>query len=339
MSDLINPQDTEILLYTTENNTVKVDVIFHSESFWMSQKKMAALFGVTIPTINEHLKNIFSNNELDEDSVIRKFRITATDGKNYKTQYYNLDAIISVGYRVNSHKATQFRIWATQTLKEFIIKGFVMDDERLKQGKLFGQDYYEELLERIREIRTSERRFYQKITDIYAQCSADYDASSDVTKQFYATVQNKLHWAIHGNTAAELIKSRVDSAKPFMGLTSWKNSPKGKILKSDVSIAKNYLDVSEIDELNLIAVMYLDYAELQAKKQRLMKMTDWAGKLDAFLSFNEYELLNGSGTVSAKVAKALAEKEFEVFRVEQDKQHQSDFDRLLEEMKGDKDES
>lgn len=339
MSDLINPQDTEILLYTTENNTVKVDVVFHDESFWMSQKKMAALFGVTIPTINEHLKNIFLNNELDENSVIRKFRTTASDGKNYKTQYYNLDAIISVGYRVNSNKATQFRIWATQTLKEFIIKGFVMDDERLKQGKLFGEDYYEELLERIREIRTSERRFYQKITDIYAQCSADYDASSDVTKQFYATVQNKLHWAIHGNTAAELIKNRVDSAKPFMGLTSWKNSPKGKILKSDVSIAKNYLDVSEIDELNLIAVMYLDYAELQAKKQRLMKMTDWAGKLDAFLSFNEYELLNGSGTVSAKVAKALAEKEFEVFRVEQDKQHQSDFDRLLEEMKDKKDES
>ena len=333
MNQLINTKDAEILLYATDNGAVKVDVLFHEESFWMSQKKMADLFDVKQPAISKHLKNIFESNELIENSVHSILEYTAPDGKNYKTQYYNLDAIIAVGYRVNSRQATQFRIWATQTLKEFITKGFVMDDERLKQGKQFGKDYFDELLERIREIRASERRFYQKITDIYAQCSADYDASSETTKQFYSTVQNKLHWAIHGNTAAELIVNRVDSAKPFMGLTNWKNSPKGKVLKSDVSIAKNYLQESEIDELNLVTVMYLDYAELQAKKQRLMKMSDWVGKLDAFLSFNDYELLVGSGKVSAKVAKALAEKEYEVFRIGQDKQHQSDFDRLLEEMK------
>jgi hypothetical protein len=220
MNSLNKAQNAEILLYSTADGIIKVDVVFQGESFWLSQKKMAELFGVQRPAITKHLKNIFENKELEEDSVCSKMEHTAADGKNYKIQYYNLDAIIAVGYRVNSHQATQFRIWATQTLKEFIIKGFVIDDERLKQGKQFGKDYFDELLERIREIRASERRFYQKITDIYAQCSADYDTSSHTTKLFYATVQNKLHWAIHGNTAAELIKNRVNSRKPFMGLSN-----------------------------------------------------------------------------------------------------------------------
>ncbi len=307
-----------------------MDVLYRDESFWLTQKRMAELFGVQRPAITKHLKNIFETRELVEDSVCSILEHTAADGKTYRTQYYNLDAIIAVGYRVNSRQATQFRIWATQTLKEFIIKGFVLDDERLKQGQRFGQDYFDELLERIREIRASERRFYQKITDIYAQCSADYDPHAEVTQTFYATVQNKLHWAIHGHTAAELIRERADSAKPHMGLKTWKNAPKGKILKTDVNVAKNYLDEKELDELNHIVVMYLDYAELQAKKQRLMKMSDWVDKLDAFLRFNDYEILDNPGQVSAKVAKELAEKEYAAFRVEQDKAFESDFDRLVE---------
>lgn len=244
---------------------------------------------------------------------------TAPDGK---TQYYNLDAIIAVGYRVNSKQATQFRIWATQTLRDFIIKGFVLDSQRLKNGQHFGKDYFDELLEKIREIRASERRFYQKITDIYAECSADYDPKSKITQTFYATVQNKLHRAIHGHTAAEIIKARADN----MGLTTWENAPQGKILKSDVSVAKNYLTHKELDELNHIIVMYLDYAELQAKKQRLMKMQDWVEKLDAFLRFNDYEVLDNPGKVSAQVAKTLAEKEYKKFSIEQDKKYRSDFD-------------
>jgi len=329
MKQLVHVNDTEILLYSTPDGIVKIDVIFQDETFWMSQKKIAALFGVQRPAITKHLKNIFESNELNEDSDRSILEHTATDGKNYKTQYYNLDAIIAVGYRVNSYQATQFRIWATQTLKEYIIKGFVMDDDRLKQGKAFGKDYFDELLERIREIRVSERRFYQKITDIYAQCSADYDAQSKTSNTFYATVQNKLHWAIHGNTAGELLKQRADSKQPNMGLSTWKNAPKGKILKSDVATAKNYLNENELDELNHVVAMYLDYAELQAKKQRLMKMEEWVTKLDAFLTFNDYDILQNAGKVSAKVAKQLAEKEYESFRVMQDQQHQSDFDRLV----------
>lgn len=230
-------------------------------------------------------------------------------------------------------QATQFRIWATQTLKEFIIKGFILDSERLKQGAHFGKDYFDELLEKIREIRASERRFYQKITDIYAQCSADYNPASEITQTFYATVQNKLHWAIHGMTAAEVIKQRADKDKPHMGLTTWENAPKGKVLKSDVAIAKNYLNEQELKELNHVVVMYLDYAELQAKKQRLMKMEAWAEKLDAFLRFNDYEVLDNPGNVSAEIAKVLAEKEYEQFRIEQDRQHKSDFDKLIEQSK------
>lgn len=266
------PVETEILLYHSDDGSVKIDVLYQDETIWLTQKKMGLLFDVQTPAINKHLKNIFESGELNEKSVISILEITAADGKKYSTQFYSLDAIIAVGYRVSSKKATQFRIWATATLKEFIIKGFVLDDQRLKNGSKFGKDYFDELLERIREIRASERRFYQKITDIYAGCSADYDPDSDLSQKFYATVQNRLHWAIHGQTAAEVIYSRADHKKPKMGLTSWKNSPKDKILKSDVAIAKNYLTESELKELNHVVTMYLDYAELQATKNRLMTM-------------------------------------------------------------------
>jgi hypothetical protein len=305
-----------------------IEVFFEQETFWLSQKKMAELFNVSLPTINEHLQNIFNTSELDKDSVIRNFRITAADGKNYNTQFYQLDAIIAVGYRVNSIEATRFRPWATRTLREFIIKGFLLDDERLKQGKNFGKDYFEELLERIREIRASERRFYQKITDIYAQCSIDYDPSAEVTLTFYKTVQNKLHWAVVGHTAAEIIYERVDAAKPNMGLTTWKNAPDGKILKTDVSIAKNYLQVEEMDELNRVVTMYLDYAENQAKRNIAMSMADWVQKLDAFLAFNDYNTLKNTGSVSHEVAKKLAEEQYEQYRIVQDRVFESDFDKL-----------
>lgn len=269
------PPFNDILLYATADGSVRVDVLYEDETFWLSQKKMAELFGVEVNTINYHLKEIFKSGELEEHSVIRNFRTTAADGKNYNTQFYNIDAIIAVGYRVNSHRATQFRIWSTKTLKEYIVKGFVLDDERLKQGKRFGKDYFDELLERIREIRASERRFYQKITDIYAECSVDYDAKSEQTQGFYKTVQNKLEWAITGKTAAEIIAARASSDKPNMGLTTWKNAPSGKVLKSDVGVAKNYLAEPELKELNRIVSMYLDYAENQAARQKPMKMSDW----------------------------------------------------------------
>jgi hypothetical protein len=326
------PQFNDILLYATADGSVRVDVLYEDETFWLSQKKMAELFGVEVNTINYHLKEIFKSGELEEHSVIRNFRITAADGKNYNTQFYNIDAIIAVGYRVNSARATQFRIWATQTLKEYIVKGFVLDDERLKQGKRFGKDYFDELLERIREIRASERRFYQKITDIYAECSVDYDAKSEQTQGFYKTVQNKLEWAITGKTAAEIIAARASSDKPNMGLTTWKNAPSGKVLKSDVGIAKNYLEEPELKELNRIVSMYLDYAENQAARQKPMKMSDWIEKLDAFLKFNDYEVLQNAGSVSAEVAKSLAEKEYEKFRVAQDQRYESDFDREVKKM-------
>ncbi len=329
------PQFNDLLLYTTPDGGVKVDVIYEGETFWLSQKKMAELFGVDVRTVSEHLQNIYKTGELVEDATIRKFRIVQTEGSREVTrevEFYNLDAIIAVGYRVNSQRATQFRIWATQTLKEFILKGFVLDDERLKQGKRFGKDYFDELLERIREIRASERRFYQKITDIYAECSMDYDPKSELTQTFYKTVQNKLEWAITGKTAAELIAERAGAGKPNMGLLTWKNAPAGKILKSDVSVAKNYLDEKELTELNRIVSMYLDYAENQAARQKYMTMKDWVEKLDAFLKFNEYEVLQNAGTVSAEVAKSLAEKEYEKFRVVQDQQYESDFDKEVKKL-------
>lgn len=321
--------ENEILLYTTPDGDVRIDVLYRDENIWLTQKRMAELFDVNIRTISEHLQNIFASQELDKDSVIRIFRNTAEDGKQYPTQFYNLDAIIAIGYRVNSKKATSFRVWATKILRDFIIKGFALDSERLKNGPKFGKDYFNELLEKIREIRASERRFYQKITDIYAECSADYDPNSEITKQFYAKVQNKLYWAIYGLTAAELIYSRVDHKKTNMGLTTWKDGPGNKIHKSDVSTAKNYLTEKELSELNHIVSMYLDYAELQAKKHRLMKMQNWVEKLDAFLLFNGYEVLKDAGKVSTEVAKALAEGEYEKYRVVQDKLHESDFDELI----------
>ena len=322
--------DGELILYQTQEGRVRVEVLYESETFWLNQKKIAELFGVEIPTISYHLKEIFESGELRQASTVRRIQRVQTEGKRQvrrEIEFYNLDAIISVGYRVNSTQATQFRIWATQTLREFVIKGFVLDDERLKLNKRFGKDYFDQLLERIREIRASERRFYLKITDIYEQCSIDYDPDAELTKAFFKTVQNKLHWAVTGQTAAELIAARADAAKPTMGLTNWKNAPTGKILKSDISVAKNYLIETEIKELERIVSMYLDYAENQASRQIPMKMADWTSRLDAFLRFNEYEVLTNAGTVSAEVAKQLAEEQYGHFRVRQDKAFESDFEK------------
>lgn len=330
------PQFNDILLYTAPSGAVKIEVIFEGETFWLSQRKMGELFGKDVRTINEHLQNIFAEGELPPEATIRKIRIVQTEGNREvarEVDFYNLDAIIAVGYRVNSYQATQFRIWATKTLKEFIIKGFVLDDERLKQGRHFGKDYFDELLERIREIRASERRFYQKITDLYAQCSIDYDPKSETTTLFYKTVQNKLEWAITGQTAAEIIASRTGAEKPNMGLSTWKNAPGGKILKSDVSVAKNYLSESELSALNRIVTMYLDYAENQAARQISMRMQDWIEKLDAFLRFNEYDILQDAGKVSHEVAKALAEKAYEQYRIQQDENYESDFDKEIKRLK------
>lgn len=326
-------QEPNFLLYTTPNGNVNVEIFLKDENIWLTQEKIAGLFGVDRSVITKHLRNIFRSGELQENSVCANFAHTADDGKIYQTKFYNLDAIISVGYRVNSAKATHFRIWATERLKEHIIKGFTIDDERLKDPRhIFGKDYFEELLERIRDIRSSERRFYQKITDIYAQCSADYNPDEKITKQFFATVQNKLHWAVSHQTAAEIIHARVDSGKPNMGLKSWKNAPKGKIRKTDVGIAKNYLNEKELDHLNRIVTMYLDYAELQAAKGHTMYMKDWVKKLDAFLQFNEEEILQDVGNVTHEVAVALAEKEFEKFNKMQDTLLESDFDKVVKKM-------
>lgn len=332
-------KESEIILYTTPQGDVKIEIHFQEETFWLSQQKMAELFDVDRSTISRHLKNIFKEGELDEKVVCAEIAHTtlhgAIEGKTQKTttKFYNLDAIISVGYRVNSYNATQFRIWATKTLREYIIKGFVMDDKRLKQGKNFGKDYFDELLERIRSIRASERRFYQKITDIYAQASIDYDANAPVTRKFFQTVQNKLHWAITGKTAAEIIRLRADAQKPNMGLTTWKHAPEGKILKSDTQIAKNYLEEDEIKSLERIVTMYLDYAENQAERQIPMKMKDWVEKLDAFLQFNDYEVLQDAGKVTAAVAKQLAEEEYKKFAPIQDKEYLSDFDKEIKKLK------
>jgi hypothetical protein len=325
-------QQGNVIFYTTPKQQIRVEVHFEDETFWLTQKRMAELFGVQVPAIAKHLKNIFAEGELLENSVISILETTASDGKRYQTQFYNLDAIIAVGYRVNSAEATQFRIWATQVLKEYIIKGFVLDDERLKNGKQFGKDYFAELLERIREIRASERRFYQKITDIYSQCSIDYDAKAEITQTFFKTVQNKLHFAITGMTAAEIIRSRADSDKPGMGLKTWKNSPDGKILRTDVTIAKNYLDEKELRNLNRIVTMYLDFAEVQAEREIPMKMMDWVEKLDAFLQFNGYELLHDAGRVRKAVADKLALEQYEKYRIGQDRAYESDFDRMVKQL-------
>jgi hypothetical protein len=326
--------EDKFLFYTAEDGAVKVEVLYKEETVWLTQKALAELFGVRVPAVNKHLKNIFETAELVEDSVISILETTAADGKSYKTKYYNLDAIIAVGYRVNSYQATQFRIWATRTLKEFIIKGFVLDDERLKQGKtVFGKDYFDELLERIREIRASERRFYQKITDIYA-LSADYDKEAPLTKDFFSTVQNKLHWAITGKTAAEIIYTSTDATKIYMGLTNWKHAPGGKILKSDVVVAKNYLSEKHIKELNRIVSAYLDLAENRAERQILMKMEDWIGFLHGFLELSNYPILKDSGKVTALEARLKAEQQFEVYRKKQDAEFISDFDREIKRIEG-----
>lgn len=330
MTDSPTPREGEILLYTGAAGDVRVEVLFEEESFWLTQKRMAELFDVTVPTVSYHLKEVFESGELERDRTVRKFLTVRTEGAREvarEVEFYNLDAIIAVGYRVNSRQATQFRIWATSVLREFIVKGFALDDDRLKGNAKFGKDYFDELLERIREIRASERRFYLKITDIYEQCSIDYNKDAEVTQTFFKTVQNKLHWAITGQTAAEIITGRADASKPNMGLQTWKNAPGGKIQKSDVSVAKNYLSVEEIKELERIVSMYLDYAENQAARQIPMKMADWITKLDAFLSFNEYEILKDAGKVSHAVAKALAERAYDAFRVVQDRAFESDFER------------
>jgi len=326
-----DPNRSDFLLYTSPDGEVRVDVFFQDETVWLTQKRMAGLFGVEVPTVSYHLKEVFDSGELEEAATIRKIRIVQHEGGRKverEVNFYNLDAIISVGYRVNSQQATQFRIWATKTLGSFIIKGYALDSDRLKNGSHFGKDYFDELLEQIREIRASERRFYQKVTDIYAT-AIDYDKHADTTKEFYATVQNKLHWAIHGQTAAELVAAKADATKPHMGLQTWRNAPNGKVLKPDVSVGKNYLAETQLQELNRVVTMYLDYAENQAQRGIPMKMTDWVSKLDAFLQFNEYQILDNPGKMSATAAKAIAEKEYDKFRVEQDKVFESDFDQVV----------
>ena len=332
--------NSQIIFYQTENGETKIDVRFQEETVWLSQQLMADLFQTTKQNISLHIQNIYDEGELVPEATVKKYLTVRKEGLRQvkrKVDYYNLDVIISVGYRIKSKVATQFRKWATERLREYIVKGFVMDDERLKGNKNLPCDYFDELLERIRDIRASERRFYQKITDIYAQCSVDYDPNADITNEFYATVQNKLHWAIHGRTAAELITDRADADKPNMGLTTWKNAPAGKIRKTDIAVAKNYLSESELKELNLIVTMYLDYAEDQARRHKAVTMSEWITKLDAFLQFNERDILQNAGKVSAKIAEQLASTEFEKFKAKErqieSSQPVSDFDKFMEKTK------
>jgi hypothetical protein len=330
MEEKDNPQQSDIIFYNTPTGDVKIEVVFNDETFWLTQKRMAELFGVEVPAINKHLSNIYETGELNKTATISILETVQQEGNRKvkrNVEFYNLDAIIAVGYRINSHQATQFRIWATKTLREFIIKGFVLDDERLKQGTRFGKDYFDELLERIREIRASERRFYLKITDIYEQCSIDYNKDAEITQTFFKTVQNKLHYAISGKTAAQIIAERASAEKPNMGLQTWKNAPSGKVLKGDIGIAKNYLIEKEIKELERVVTMYLDFAELQASRQIPMKMADWVTRLDAFLQFNEYQILKDAGKVSHEVALKLAEGAYAKFRIVQDRNFESDFDK------------
>ena len=328
----IRNSTVDFLVFTKQNSQDSIEVRVQDENVWLTQNGISRLFDKGHSTITEHLNAIFAEGELDESSVCRKFRLTADDGKSYNTKFYNLDAIISVGYRVNSVRATQFRQWATKVLRKFTIQGYVLDKQRLENSQIFDEEYFEHLLEDIREIRMSERKFYQKITDIYAT-SVDYDKNSRITKDFFAQVQNKLHWAIHKHTAAELIMERANAEKLHMGLTNWRKSPDGKIEKSDVSIAKNYLSKEELDKLERFVTMYLDYAEFQAKKNIPMTMEDWSIRLNKFLDFNEVEILQDKGRVSAEIAKSFAETEFEKYRIIQDKSFQSDFDIFLEETK------
>jgi len=322
----IRNSTAEFLVFTSQSGENTIDVRVEDENVWLTQKLMAKLFGIGIATINYHLKEVFCNNELDENSVIRNFRITAEDGKPYQTNHYSLEAIIAVGFRINSNEAVNFRKWANQVIKDFTLKGYVLDDMRLKNGSYLSKEYFKDLILQIRDIRQSERNFYQQITDIYTT-SLDYNLSSSTTREFFATVQNKMHYATHGNTAAELIVKRANHEAMNMGLTNWKNAPSGKIIKSDVVVAKNYLSSDEIQALNRIVTMYLDYAEDQANKGIPMTMTDWAKKLNAFLAFNDREILENAGKVTAAIAKEFAESEFEKYRPIQDISFESDFDR------------
>ena len=326
-------QEHEIFLYQVEDTNICVNVVFKDETFWMTQKAMAELFDVNVPAISKHLSNIFEEGELFKEATVSKMEIVQMEGNRKvkrEPEFYNLDAIIAVGYRVNSKKATRFRQWATKTLKDYITKGFVLNDDMLKNGKPFGKDYFDELLERIREIRASERRAYQKITDVFEQCSYDYDKNSDITKAFYAFVQNKLHFAVTGKTAAELVYERVNAEKPAMGLTTWKDAPDGKILKRDISVAKNYLNEKELSRLNRLVTMFIDYAELMAEDEVLMSMQDWVEQTNQFLRNNRREVLEGKGKVSHDMAMKKAEKEYEIFRVKQDQEYVSEFDREVE---------
>jgi len=330
---------SNFVIFQTATGKINIEVFVKDETVWLTQKTMGQLFGIESNTITYHLKEIYKTGELEEKATTRKIRAVQTEGKRQVTRnldFYNLDTIISVGYRVNSYQATQFRIWATKTLKEYIIKGFVMDDERLKKGGVvFGKDYFDELLERIREIRASERKFYQKITDIYA-LSADYDKNAPITKDFFSTAQNSLHWAITGKTAAEIIYNEADAKKIYMGLTNWKQAPDGKILKSDVSIAKNYLNKTHIDELNQIVSGYLDLAELRAKRQIITNMDAWVILLNDFLKLAQFPILKHKGKISALEAKLKAEREFEEYRIKQDSIFISDFDREIKRITGQK---
>ena len=326
-------QEHEIILYQLEDTKVYVNVIFKEETFWMTQRAMAELFDCTADNISLHLKNIYKEEELDAGATTEFFSVVQNEGGrnvSRKVKCFNLDAIIAVGYRINSKKATRFRQWATKTLKEYIIKGFVLNEDMLKNGKPFGKDYFDELLERIREIRASERRAYQKITDIFEQCSYDYDKNSEITKNFYAFVQNKLHFAVTGRTATELIYERANSEKPAMGLTTWKDAPDGKVLKRDIGIAKNYLNEKELSRLNRLVTMFIDYAELMAEDEILMNMQDWVEQTNQFLVNHRREVLDGKGKISHEVAMKKAEKEYEVFRVKQDKEYISEFDREID---------
>ena len=332
MDKQIRNSTAEFLIFTSQNKEDSIEVKVFDETVWLTQNMIAQLFDKGRTTITEHLKNIFESEELDEKSVCREFRHTANDGKTYNTKYYNLDAIISVGYRVNSKKATQFRQWATSVLKEFAIKGFVLDKKRLENGSFLGQNYFDRLLEEIREIRVSERVFYQKLTDIYST-SVDYNKDDETTKNFFAKVQNKLHFAIHRQTAAELIFNRANSQKEKMGLTSWDNAPDGKILKSDVTIAKNYLSREELESLGRVVNAFLDLAEDRAKRNIPMTMEDWATRLDKFLDADDREILKDSGKITKKIANEKAISEFEKYRVVQDRLFMNDFDKLLMNLK------
>ncbi|NTV15065.1 MAG: virulence RhuM family protein [Desulfobulbaceae bacterium] len=330
----IRNSTAEFLIFTTQAREDSIEVRVADETVWLTQKLMAELFDVSVPTVSEHLSTIYSQGEISREATIRKFRTVQIEGNREVVRnidFYNLDAIISVGYRVNSRRATQFRQWATGILRDFAIRGYVLDKERLKNGSFFGKEYFDQLLAEIREIRASERKFYQKITDIYAT-AMDYNRDSDTTKTFFATVQNKLHFAIHGHTAAELIMERADSRKDRMGLTTWKNAPTGKIIKTDVAVAKNYLTGKELKALDRIVSMYLDYAEDQAERNIPMTMEDWANKLNAFLQFNEREILDNHGKASQEIAKTFAESEFEKYRVVQDRLFESDFDQVVKQL-------